>query len=211
MNTGTAKLINEARVKELLDCYGADAEGWPQEERASAVTLIKHSADLRRYQQEAKRLDDAMQIPQEKQNLDSRPGSDLVTSIINALPEQDRGNAVKLSDHFRTKQATAPKWWSYTALAAAAVLVLAVTFVMEQAIEQSKPTQPTQPLVAAKVSRDDLHQWLWEQATGPSDDDEQDFSQNDSDGPATFMAMVDLESSTGQNYVCRGLPVTEGC
>ena len=36
MNSKTAKLISPERVREILDCYGADPESWPDDERTTA-------------------------------------------------------------------------------------------------------------------------------------------------------------------------------
>lgn len=202
MNTRTAILINEARVKELLDCYGADSRHWPDEERASALALIKHSVTLQQYQQQAQQLDEAMGTEEAGKILHLRPQADRLARIINALPER-QDNTVAFAGGEKAKpmaptlSAPAPTtWWQYSAMAAAAVLVLAVTLLIEQ---PKSTSQPSPPSVAADASQDDLDQWFWEQATGASDDGNLDLSADDSEGPTTFMAMVELESSTDHN------------
>lgn len=197
MNETTAKLINEVRVKELLDCYGAESANWPKEEQAAAVALIKHSVELQQYQQESRRLDAAMQIHNARQELRSRPNSELVANIINALPEQPRHNTVQLSGYsVKNSPPRVLPWWKYGTWAAAAVIVLALTIIIQQ---PSQLQQPTQSLVVADVSQDDLNQWMWEEAIGISAEPSEDLTQDDNGDPTTFMAMVELESLTNHN------------
>jgi hypothetical protein len=200
MNSATAKLINEERVMQLLDCYGADAQCWPEEERAAALTLIKHSVELQRYHQQARELDDMMQVHPVRQELGVRPSRELVASIVDGFPDQPQNNTVQLTDHLKAKKAAvAPRWWKYSAVAAAAVLVLALTLIIEQPEQVS---QPVQPLAAADASQGDIDQWFWDQATGVSDEVDQGSAQDDSDAPTTFMAMVELESSGTEDSAC---------
>ena len=57
MNGKTAKLISPERVEQLLECYGADPNSWPDDERATASALILHSDRLKQLQKEAEQLD----------------------------------------------------------------------------------------------------------------------------------------------------------
>ena len=45
------------RLQELLDAYGADPRGWPEEERAAAVELLTHSVEAQTAQEKTAQLD----------------------------------------------------------------------------------------------------------------------------------------------------------
>ncbi|MEW6272886.1 MAG: hypothetical protein AB1689_26725, partial [Thermodesulfobacteriota bacterium] len=56
MSTG-APAIDLERLATLLDAYGGDPLRWPDGERDAALALIAGSAEARRMQEEARRLD----------------------------------------------------------------------------------------------------------------------------------------------------------
>lgn len=50
-------MIDPARAREILDCYGADTARWPVDEREAVVAQVRGSAGLRAVQAEAAQLD----------------------------------------------------------------------------------------------------------------------------------------------------------
>jgi|GEM_PF-2107984 len=197
MESKTAKLVNEQRVIELLDCYGADADNWPQEERSSASALIKNSLDLQKRQHEARQLDELMGVTDCRKSLDARPDAAAVARIVSALPEQPMDNTVNLHG-YRQQQAreqspthrAGKRWnakWTYSA---AAAVFLAIGVILQQ---PSQPLQPSQTIRTAAVSQEELDLWMWQEATGLSDAVLSEQSQEDGDMPITFMAMMELD------------------
>ena len=186
-----AKLVNEQRVIELLECYGADTDNWPEEERAAASSLIKSSAALQQHRREVRRLDAAMDIHSVKESLKARPDPAIVANIINALPEQDAGNTVNLSER-RQKQAAKRSnfQWIYGVAAAATVVFLATGIILQQ---QTPPSAQSGAGVSLAASQGELDQWMWQEATGPADDISAELDPADADAPVTFMAMVELD------------------
>jgi len=201
MQSKTAKLINEERVIALLECYGADSNNWPEEERAVAIALINSSSALQQRQSEIRQLDELMGMHEARESLHTRADAATVATIINALPEQQASNTVNLhahrAAHKHNKAANRRSaWWKYGAAAAAAVVFLAVSVVIQQSSRPLQPSQSTSLRIAAvseTASQDEMDQWLWQQATGLSDDVPADLSQDDADLPITFMAMVELD------------------
>lgn len=52
--------MNDTRVRELIDAYGASAARWPAEERAAAREQVAASTSLQAYLQQAENLDAAL-------------------------------------------------------------------------------------------------------------------------------------------------------
>jgi hypothetical protein len=52
--------MTPARLRAILDAYGADPARWPADERDAALRLLAHSAEARRHHDVAARLDDAL-------------------------------------------------------------------------------------------------------------------------------------------------------
>jgi hypothetical protein len=197
MQNRTAKLINEQRVIELLECYGADAQNWPEEERAAASALISSSADLQQRQREAEQLDELMGMPEVRESLDARPDSATVANIINALPEQPVDNTVDI-DGYRAQKAKKNSakqpnsWWTYGAVAAAAVVFLAVGIIVQQPSQSLQPSG-IQPMRTAAASQEELDVWMWQDVTGQTNELSSESAQQDIDNPVTYMAMVELD------------------
>jgi hypothetical protein len=203
MQSKTAKLINEERVIALLQCYGADTDHWPEEERAAAIALINGSSALQQRQSETRQLDEFMGMHEARGSLNSRADAAIVANIVNALPEQQASITVSLRDHrvahagTHMDKKTAKQrnsWWTYGA--AAAVVLLAVSVVIQQSSQPLQPSQSTSLRTAAvseTASQEEMDQWMWQQATGLSEDVPADLSQDDADLPITFMAMVELD------------------
>ena len=194
MQSKTAKLVNEQRVIELLECYGGDADNWPEEERTAANAMIRNSAQLQHRQREASRLDEMMAATEVKASLSARPDPATVARIINALPEQADSNTTTLSDYrAKTAHKRAAKrnkgWWTYGTAAAAAVMVLTVGIMLRQ------PLQPIQPTaITAAVAQQELDQWMWQEATGRlAGEPTAELAPEDADSTITFLAMVELD------------------
>jgi hypothetical protein len=200
MQSKTAKLVNHQRVIELLECYGGNADNWPDEERSAASALIKGSADLQQRQHDAQQLDEAMDMAAVQASFTARPDSATMANILDALPEQTASNTTHISD-FREQQANKRGtkrnmgWWTYGA--AAAVMVLAIGILLKQ---PSQPLQPstTQPLLTAGVTQQELDNWMWQEATGLDEEPALDATVDDADAPITFMAMVELDLQPGE-------------
>jgi hypothetical protein len=200
MQSKTAKLVNEERVIALLECYGADADNWPEEERAAALVIISSSAELQQRQRETRQLDELMGLVRVRESLDTRADAAIVAHVINTLPEQRASNTVNLRDHMAIqKDNKAPKrrssWWTYGAAAAAAVVFLAVSVVMQQPSQPLQPTPLRTATLAETVSQEEMDQWLWQQATGLNEDLSVELAPDDVELPITFMAMVELDLS----------------
>ena len=182
MNEKTAKLVNYDRVIELLACYGANTDCWPEEERAAAVALIKHSADLQQRQLEAQQLDAAMDVHNIQQSINKRPDREVVGRIVDRLPEQAQQNIRPISHrkiNLPVKQTKA--WQRYGMVAALVAVFMTALFVIEQ-------PWPLQPQVATNTKQNDIDQWMWQEIYGTTP------PQEESEEPLTFMALVDLES-----------------
>lgn len=200
MQSKTAKWVNEQRVITILECYGADSDNWPEEERAAAIALINSSPELQQRQRESQQLDERLGVHQVRESLEARADATTVASIMNALPEQTADNTINLRDHAKSSKARKPDkhtnlWWTYGGIAAAAVVMLAISVIIQQ---PSQPLQSVQPVRTAALSEDasqqEMDQWLWQEATGLNGELSVDSAQDESDlPPITFMAMVELD------------------
>jgi hypothetical protein len=180
MNSKTAKLISPERARALLECYGADARAWPEDERASASALIHHSAELRELQQQARSLDDVLKTTEDQFPLLKEPADPtLVARIVDNLPPQDRsgGGMTRSGSRYANKGFNHPRSFLSLAAAAAAVLVISMSIVNLHTL----PVNRKQPAPVAS----ELDDWMWEQVTGESLDDNEE--------PLTFMALLELD------------------
>jgi hypothetical protein len=182
MNGKTSKLVNFDRVIELLECYGTNADCWPEDERAAAIALIKNSTELQQRQLDAEQLDDVMDVYNVRQSIHTRAKIETVNRIVGQLPEQDRQN-IKPINHrpatYATQQTKA--WQKYGMAAALAAIFITALVVIEQ-------PSPTQPQLVSNTSEYVVDQWMWQEIYGTMP------PQGESEEPLTFMALVDLES-----------------
>ena len=179
MNSKTAKLISPERVRKLLECYGANAQAWPEDERASALALIQHSSELQNLRQQAHAFDVVLSAGDNRSRIDAPADPKLVARIVDGLPEQDR--AASGSKRNRLGLAGLTDSRSLLSLAAATAAVFVISLSIMNIHTSSLPRE--QP---ARVSAE-LDDWMWEQVTGEPLDEEE--------GPATFMALLELEES----------------
>lgn len=188
MSNNTAKLVNEERVIELLECYGADTNNWPEDERAAANTLIKNSAELQQLQRQTRQLDDVMGTSGVRQAIEGRADARIVASLIDKLPAQEAANAIPIDKHRKQRAESRARLLNFYSLAAAfAMAFIAVTFVIQKPASVSSP----QAIQTVDVAQNDLDQWMWREVFGAAEEEAEE--------PATFMAMVDLELMSGDD------------
>lgn len=80
-----SKIMNEARLRELLASYGGDAARWPASERAAALALLEARPDLAAERRQAAALDLLLQQAE-------RPAASgaLIARLIEAAPRARR-------------------------------------------------------------------------------------------------------------------------
>jgi hypothetical protein len=178
MENVTLKMISPERVKTLLASYGAEPRAWPADERSAALTLLNHSEELQTLWREARQLDEHLLSEREQQEIDadnSDAMSALAYRIVAQLPQQDSAAiAARAQGHGR-------KHWPLAA--AAAVLLLAATFALQQQLPQTSSQQP-------EVAATEYEQWLWQDITGEAVTSEDNATET---GELTFLALVELE------------------
>ena len=86
MNTNASKLVSIERAMEIMDCYGADTQAWPEDERIATLSLIKASAQLQQHQEQARRLDNFLEKTKPVTTVEN---SELAARIIAQLPQQE--------------------------------------------------------------------------------------------------------------------------
>lgn len=86
----TGSAVNEARVKTLIDAYGADPARWPQEERAEAAALLARLPELEAYRNEALLLDTLL-----KAHAAALPDAALIERVVAARPRRARENPLR--------------------------------------------------------------------------------------------------------------------
>lgn len=175
MTDDLVKLVTPQRVKELLDCYGGSPEAWPEEERTAALALLDSSSELQTRREEARLLDQAMNIPPSMTATASEHTADLAARILDRLPAQDVPGQ-------QTPQRDGPVvgrsalfdrvWgWPAVALGAAAAAALMIALLAPQPL-----TEPHRPIVTAANDFDD---WVWAQVLDEPQLDPADRWDND--------------------------------
>jgi hypothetical protein len=108
--------MNEARLRELLEAYGADAARWPMEERADATAwLAAHPGALDEALAQARAIDAALALDTRAQ----AASTDLAARVLAAAP-----NVVP----FRRRQVGGFSMRAVAALAACALVGVALGF-----------------------------------------------------------------------------------
>ncbi|WP_455223549.1 hypothetical protein [Kaarinaea lacus] len=165
MNSKTAKLISPERVVELLDCYGADPEAWPDDERVTALALIQHSTQLQNLQKEAKQLDQFLSTGAMQSRTDEPVDMQLVSRITANLPAQEK-TSDKLLRHGRKPSLL--DFSSWTGMVAATIAV----FVITVSIMELHPSSTSEQQY--NESQAELDYWMWQQVTGEVDNEEEE-------------------------------------
>ena len=120
------KPVSRERVEELLDCYGASSNAWPEQERQAALSRINSDPALQQYRDEVAQLDRLIEADREitKRKVDTQPLDALAQKILSALPEQATGQA-------KTKPAAQRhRPWFGAIAASILVAAIAVTVLM---------------------------------------------------------------------------------
>ena len=176
MNSKTEKLISPERVEELLDCYGANPESWPDDERATALALIQHSSDLQDLQREAEKLDLFLLNGADRLTANTPVDSKLVARIVDNLPEQNQAgqyNSTSVSSASSGARVNLNAWlgssWIGIAAASAAVFVISVSIMN---LQQSSSVSREQP----EIVQAELDEWMWQQVTGEVENEEEPIS-----------------------------------
>jgi len=179
----TAKLITPDRVKKLLDCYGANPDCWPMDEKVSALSLIQHSSELRELQQNVAGFDRMLKASDISTDIEGSSNDELLQRIIEALPEQEH----KPNRQFVNKIAGKKRYFldfnsSIGALAASIAIVAITLSIVNLNHENIKPLSSV--TVTSAASGVELDNWMWEQVMGEPVDD--------TDEPMTMMALLEL-------------------
>ncbi len=179
-----AKLITPERVVELLDCYGANPEAWPDDERAAALALIQHSTELQNLQREAGQLDWLLISGGMQQNPREPADVQLISRIVNNLPAQVKSGKYS-GRHEGVSKTRRPliDFGGWTGMVAASIAVFVITLSI---MEFHSPSPSSQP--QSSVSQPELDYWMWRQVTGETETDAED----DEEEPMTLMALIDL-------------------
>jgi len=172
MNSKTAKLISPERVVELLDCYGADPEAWPDDERITALALIQHSSQLKDLQSEARELDNFLCGGDARRSANESVDMRLVSRITANLPAQEKTSQKSLH---RGRKSSLFDFGSWTGMVAATIAV----FVITVSIVELHPSSTGEKQSGA--SQAELDYWMWQQVTGEADNEDED--------PLTMMAL----------------------
>ncbi|HEY5603811.1 MAG TPA: hypothetical protein VIM41_11940 [Gammaproteobacteria bacterium] len=176
MNSKMAKLISPERVVELLECYGANPEAWPDDERTTALALIQHSTELQNLQREAGQLDKFLTNAGMQEPADL----ELVSRIVNNLPVQDKAKNSGKRHGSTVAKRSLFEFSGWTGMLAASVAVFVITLSITD-LHQSSSLQPQ-----SIESQAELDYWMWQQVTGEADND-------DDEEPATVLALFGLE------------------
>jgi hypothetical protein len=91
MSNLTTKLVTPTRLRQLVDCYGSSSFSWPEDERQSALSLLKGSPELNTYRDQTRSLDKLLEKIQAQENhtMDQHAVQSLQQRIMSQLPEQE--------------------------------------------------------------------------------------------------------------------------
>jgi hypothetical protein len=179
MNSKTAKLISRERVMELLDCYGADPQAWPEDERTTALALIQHSTELKNLQKEARKLDRFLVGDNMQPAFAGPADKQLVSRIVSSLPAQIAGGQNVRQQRDKPGRRPLFDFSNWIGMVAASVAV----FVITVSIMELNPTSVSQPQNG--ISQAELDYWMWQQVTGEVE--------NEDEEPLTMMALFGPE------------------
>lgn len=179
MNSKTAKLISPERVREILDCYGADPESWPDDERTTALALIQNSTQLKNLQTEARQLDRYLTGGDIMQRAGKPVDMNLVSRITANLPAQDKPGQSVVQNNRAALKRSLFDFSSWTGMIAASIAVFAITVSIMELQSSSGARQQSD------VSQAELDYWMWQQVTGEVE--------NEDEEPLTMMVLFEPE------------------
>lgn len=176
MNGKISKSVSIDRVHQLIECYGASVDSWPEDEKIPAQALLQASVGLQKCHSEAAQLDNIIELdaPEITSQLRGDSGNNsYVEKIVSQLPAQEDGQHSPNSIYWFDSL-----WNKHRLMAASVVAMLVVVFIL-----QSKPI--VNPQSDINLVQSELDQWMWEETTG--------LSQNDVEEDLTFMVLIELE------------------
>jgi hypothetical protein len=144
--------MNEQRVIELIDSYGAIADNWPDDQRSQALSLLAGSESLQRHFREAERADIQLHAMLKEQAVDEAGHSRLRARILEQLPDKS-SRRLRLPGWLNIANLSTAR---LSAMALASVMFLVVGLVLVQQAVENNP--------------DEFDRWAWEQVTGNGDD-----------------------------------------
>jgi hypothetical protein len=176
MNGKTKKLISPERAKEIIDCYGANSDFWPIDEKDAALSLIQHSEELRNHHQGADKLDQLLASSNLKIDASN---VDLQKRIVESLPEQDKASNPLYSNHSTPNKAPAFVANKWVGMVAASIVVV----VMSMSIVELRPVSIERD--SSSIIKIELESWMWEQVA--------EETENDDEEPLSMMAFLEMD------------------
>ena len=180
MSAKTLKLVSPERVRRILECYGANPDSWPMDEKVAALSLIQNSNELQALQQEAAEFDKLLKDTESEFVSDEATTRSLVDRVVSALPEQDS----KSNPDFVNLQSGGHKSFfdlnRTLGAIAASIAVVAISLSIATITPDS-----AKPVSIATTSQSELDVWMWEQVVGDTTDEIEE--------PLSMMALLDLE------------------
>lgn len=181
MSAKTVKLISPERVKRIFECYGANPDCWPMDEKVAALSLIQNSSELQSLQKQSAELDTLLKESDSGFTSDEATNRELLDKIVAALPDQNK----KPTPDFVNQQAIGRKsffdWNKTLGAIAASVAVVAISLSIVSIAPDS--IKPVSSIASAQSELDD---WMWEQFVS-------DTTTDDAEEPLSMMALLDLE------------------
>lgn len=197
MSKVTTKLITATRLRQLLDCYGADSTSWPEDERQAALSLLRGYPELTNYREQIHALDRLLkQLKAQEDNvLDQQAVQTLQQRIMHNLPEQTLpASNNHTHDHTTDNQVNSSRQSSHRSrmwMGSIAASLFIVSLSVGVIYQHVAPEQETGNMQTNHIAGNDLGdvftQWAWEDITG-----ETLATATDSE-PATLLALVELE------------------
>lgn len=151
MSNDPVKLVTPQRVKELLDCYGSSPEAWPESERATALALLDGSSELQAQREQARLLDQALNLQACGTTALSERTAALAKRILDQLGTQDTPPVQPQGD--RAPLLSRVWIWPTAALASVAGIALAMVLWSTQPV--------TEPHYRVVTAANDFDNWVW--------------------------------------------------
>jgi hypothetical protein len=172
--------VSIERVRQILETYGGNPDGWPEAERQAAAQRIQASTELQQLQQQAIELDSLIDAADTTAATDPAREQMLMERILQDLPAQAQ-NVTDLQQA-RNSRGLPRRLRLPALLSAIAASVIVFTVLVQQ------PASVMQPQVSP--GQQAFEQWAWAEITDQLPDDDLSVDQ----GVDGFMGLVDLES-----------------
>lgn len=180
MSAKTVKLISPERVKSIFDCYGANPDCWPNDEKVAALSLIQNSSELQELQREAASFDKLLKNSDLEIVTDQAATSELLEKIVGSLPEQDKKPNSRFTNNESSHKRSFFDLNRSLAAIAASIAVVAISLSIATMTPES-----VKPVSSVAMSQTELDDWMWEQVVGESTDE--------SEEPLSMLALLELE------------------